>query len=95
MQIPDEQEIQIEDVRTDEDDREVAPIRYAISSYGADYTVDGLVKRMREESVYVPQFQRGFVWDIKDASRFIESLLLGLPVPSLFLAKRPIPESCS
>jgi uncharacterized protein with ParB-like and HNH nuclease domain len=42
---------------------------------------------MREGSVYVPDFQRGFVWDSKDASRFIESLLLGLPVSSMFISK--------
>jgi hypothetical protein len=83
----DTQDIQIEDVRTDQGESEVAPLGYVISSYGADYTVDGLVKRIREGSVYVPEFQRGFVWDIKDASRFVESLLLGLPVPSIFLSK--------
>ncbi len=80
-------DVLIEDVRTNEGDSEVAPLGYIISSYGADYTVDGLVKRMREGSVYVPEFQRGFVWDVKDASRFVESLLLGLPVPSIFLSK--------
>jgi hypothetical protein len=85
--VQDAQDVQIEDVRTSEDDREVAPLGYVISSYGADYTVDGLVKRMRDGSVYVPEFQRGFVWDVKDASRFVESLLLGLPVPSIFLSK--------
>lgn len=79
--------VPIEDTRTNEGDREVAPLGYLISSYGADYTVDGLVKRMREGSIYVPEFQRGFVWDVKDASRFVESLLLGLPVPSIFLSK--------
>jgi Protein of unknown function DUF262 len=84
---PDVRQVQIDDVRTNEGDREVAPLGYVISSYGADYTVDGLVKRMREGSVYVPEFQRGFVWDVKDASRFVESLLLGLPVPSIFLSK--------
>lgn len=81
------QDVLIEDARTNEGEREVAPLGYVISSYGADYTVDGLVKRMREGAVYVPEFQRGFVWDVKDASRFIESLLLGLPVPSIFLSK--------
>jgi hypothetical protein len=81
------QDAQIEDTRTSEGETEVAPLGYVISSYGADYTVDGLVKRIREGSVYVPEFQRGFVWDIKDASRFVESLLLGLPVPSIFLSK--------
>jgi len=87
QELGDAQGVQIEDVRTNEGDREVAPLAYVISSYGADYTVDGLVKRLREGSIYVPEFQRGFVWDVKDASRFVESLLLGLPVPSIFLSK--------
>ena len=80
----------LEDQRTEEgDEQEVQPFRYAISSYGADYPVDGLVKRMRDGSIYVPTFQRGFVWDVKDASRFVESLLLGLPVPGIFFSKEP------
>jgi hypothetical protein len=85
--LQDLQGVPIEDIRTAEGESEVAPLGYVISSYGADYTVDGLVKRIREGSVYVPEFQRGFVWDVKDASRFVESLLLGLPVPSIFLSK--------
>jgi hypothetical protein len=81
-------DVDLEDHRTEEDDaEEVQPFRYAISSYGADYPVDGLVKRIREGAIYIPKFQREFVWDIKDASRFVESLLLGLPVPSIFLSK--------
>lgn len=63
------------------------PIKYSITSYGADYPVDGLVKRIRDGSIFVPPFQRGFVWDLKKASRFIESFLLGLPVPGIFLSK--------
>jgi len=63
------------------------PFRYAISSYGADYPVDGLVKRLREGTILVPSFQRSYVWSIRDASRFVESLLLGLPVPGVFLSK--------
>ena len=33
----------------------------------------------------IPGFQRNYVWDIKRASKLIESLLLGLPVPQMFL----------
>jgi hypothetical protein len=60
---------------------------FSISSYGADYTVDGLVKRMKNGSFYVPPFQRSYVWNQRQASRFIESLLMGLPVPGLFVFK--------
>src|SRR5271165_5669585 len=82
--------VELDDQRTDEGDAvEVQPFRYAISSYGADYPVDGLVKRIRDGAIYVPKFQREFVWEVKDASRFVESLLLGLPVPSIFLSKEP------
>lgn len=62
---------------------------FSISSYGADYTVDGLVKRMDNESFYVPEFQRSYVWNQRQASRFVESLLMGLPVPGLFVFKEP------
>jgi Protein of unknown function DUF262 len=58
---------------------------FTISSYGADYTVDSLVKRMRTESFFVPPFQRSLVWNARQASRFIESLLMGLPVPGIFV----------
>jgi len=64
-----------------------APRNFAITSYGADYTVDGLVKRMRSGAFIIPEFQRRFVWSQRHASKFIESLLMGLPVPGLFLYK--------
>jgi hypothetical protein len=70
----------------DEEDGTEEDLRYEIASYGADYDVDGLVRRLQKGDVKVPEFQRGYVWPIKQASRFIESLLLGLPVPGIFLS---------
>ncbi len=66
---------------------EIMPFQYSITSYGADYPVDGLVKRMEQGDIYIPSFQRRFVWPLKTSSRFIESLLLGLPVPGIFLSR--------
>ena len=70
-----------------EDTDEALPFNYSITSYGADYPTDGLVKRLNRGDIYVPDFQRGYVWKLKEASKFIESLLLGLPVPGIFLSK--------
>ncbi len=70
-----------------ENDSFIAPIQYDISSYGADYDVEGLVKRLKRDDILIPSFQRNYIWNQKEASRFIESLLLGLPIPSIFLAK--------
>ena len=87
---------EIEEETIEDDDTEVAegtevndepPKRYNVSSYGWDSDVEGLVKRLKRGDIYVPGFQRGFVWTGPEKSRFIESLILGLPVPNVFLAQ--------
>lgn len=82
--IEEDQKNVLDDASADETS---APQAYNISSYGADFDVDGLVKRMRKGDIFIPPFQRDYVWNLSDASRLIESLLLGLPVPGIFLAK--------
>lgn len=71
---------------TDSDD-DVVPSHYEITSYGIDFDVEGLVRRIERGDIYIPEFQREFVWKMTESSRFIESLLLGLPVPGIFLAQ--------
>ena len=66
---------------------ELPPNCYNVSSYGWDSDVEGLVKRLKRGDIYVPGFQRGFAWNGAKKSLFIESLILGLPVPSVFLAQ--------
>lgn len=75
------------DSSTTEDVEASTDLRYEITSYGADYPVDGLVKRLRAKDIVLPTFQRDFVWPLSQASQFIESLLLGLPIPAIFLSK--------
>jgi hypothetical protein len=70
-------------------DDTVIPEPYNITSYGADYDVEGLVRRLKRNEIYIPPFQREYVWNQNDASRLVESLLLGLPVPGVFLATDP------
>lgn len=59
---------------------------FNISSWGADPSVRELITQYSEGDIEKPELQRKYVWNKKVASRFIESLLLGLPVPSIFLA---------
>ena len=69
--------------------------RYEIGFYGTDFPVDALYKRLSsgddaaEGDIFIPDFQRGYVWTKKQADGFIESLLLGLPVPGIFLSTDP------
>jgi len=76
-----------EEIEDEPEEDESTPVISSIHSYGADYTVDGLVRRLRAGSFYIPEFQRGDVWSPVQKSRFIESLLLDLPVPGIFVAK--------
>ena len=60
---------------------------YNITSFGTDLTFRELVSMYRDGDLEKPELQRKYVWSKLEASRFIDSLLLGLPVPSIFLAK--------
>lgn len=92
-----EAEEQIQDL---DEAAEVIPFTYTITAYGADYPVDALVKRIESNDIVVPffrwepdedsevvGFQREYVWPRTTADRFVESLLLGLPVPGIFLVR--------
>ena len=48
-------------------------------------TSRGYVNRLQNGDIVIPEYQRGYIWDQKRASKFIESLLLDLPVPGVFL----------
>ncbi|WP_262072112.1 DUF262 domain-containing protein [Stenotrophomonas sp. Marseille-Q5258] len=80
---------------------EESQYKFDLTFYGADYPVDGLVKRLKRGDIVVPSFdpvneaafdveafQRKFVWSKLQCDRFIESLLLGLPVPGIFLVQQ-------
>lgn len=72
--------------------KEVESPRLAVEYYGADFPVDVLVKRMEEEDFIIPGFQREYVWTQEQGSQFIESLLIGLPTPTIFLAEDRLPN---
>lgn len=59
---------------------------FNITSWGADITLRDIIASYDEGDILKPELQRKYVWDKKESSRFIESILLGLPVPSIFLA---------
>ncbi len=59
---------------------------YNITSWGADLSFRELITMYEEDELLKPELQRNYVWDKVEASRFIDSILLGLPVPSIFLA---------
>jgi len=67
-----------------EDEQEEVLIEYDIAAYPSDNTLSVLVEMWKNGDITIPDFQRGFVWTIKQASLLIESFLIGLPVPPIF-----------
>jgi hypothetical protein len=81
----------------------VSTVAAPVSYFGTEFDVHGLVRRYNEGSIIVPSFdpsialpdphatgfQRGRVWRRAQQDRFIESLLLGYPVPGIFLVEQP------
>lgn len=71
--------------QAEEDEQDV--LKFQISYYPADLTLKGYLDKSRSEQLVIPPFQRSYVWDQVKASKLIESFLLGLPVPGVFLYK--------
>lgn len=57
---------------------------YDITLSPRDLTPASIVDMIENGIMEIPLFQRNYVWDISKASRLIESLILGLPIPELF-----------
>lgn len=64
---------------------ETSVISYDISVIPNDFNVMTINSLIESGVISMPTFQRNYVWDRKRASRFIESLILGLPIPQIFL----------
>jgi hypothetical protein len=55
-----------------------------IDFYLTEYSVELLANKVRKGEFVVPPYQREFTWEDERKSKFIESLLMGLPIPFLF-----------
>jgi uncharacterized protein with ParB-like and HNH nuclease domain len=53
-----------------------------------DYTVEVILSKLDKNEIIIPDYQRNFIWKSKDKASFIESVLLGLPIPFMFFCER-------
>ena len=83
----------IERIESEEEDLDVGVPVYRIRSYPSDPELETLHARWNRGEIVIPTFQRGFVWKVSQASRLIESFLMGLPVPGIFVFVRESNDS--
>jgi Protein of unknown function DUF262 len=60
-----------------------------IDFYLTEFSLELLANKMNAGEFEVPAYQREFTWEPERKSRFIESLLMGLPIPFLFFWESP------
>lgn len=71
----DEAEIQIRNLQKE--------IKYDVR----DFTIEYIIQKFQDSSFFIPDYQREFIWPKTHKERFIESVMLGLPIPMMFLAE--------
>lgn len=83
-----EEEIQFEDVVDDATESLPTDGKRAIVTKAGDPEIESLYgKWKRGKLVLQPEFQRHFVWDSKKCSRLVESAILEVPLPIIYLAE--------
>ena len=88
--IPVDTEITLE--RRDEAETEIRDKQKLIDYDTREYPVELLVQKYTDgleddtNELFIPDYQRELAWDDARQSKFIESVLLGLPIPYVFVA---------
>jgi hypothetical protein len=69
-------------------DEEIALARKEIVADGYEMSVGEIMNLYRDKEIVIsPAFQRLFRWTDSQKTRFIESLLLGIPIPPIFVVQ--------
>lgn len=68
---------------------QIVELSKRIEFYLTEYSVELLANKMSKDEFVVPAYQREYTWEHDRKSRFIESLMLGLPIPFLFFWEMP------
>ncbi len=77
--------IEMDNFDTEDELDEVPFVEFDISVSPSDPTLELLANQVNRGDIIIPFYQRRYVWKIEQASRLIESFLMGLPVPQVFL----------
>ena len=82
-----EREIDVDVVEESDNSTDSKIERYQINTFTQDRAIETLLKWYKNGKLILPEFQREFVWSYSNSCRLIESILLNLPIPNIFLFK--------
>lgn len=77
-----------EEFEIEKDEEEITIRPYEVDCLPNDYNITTLISLIERGYMKIPSFQRNYVWKKEMASKFIESIIIGLPIPQLFLFEK-------
>lgn len=81
-------EEETEEFEEEKGEEEVGIRPYEVDCLPNDYNITTLMSFIARGYMKIPSFQRNYVWKLDMASKFIESIIIGLPIPQLFLFEK-------
>lgn len=75
----------IDELDIEEENDEAPFVEFEIAVSPTDLSLELIAQKVAQGDIIIPFYQRKFVWKIEQASRLVESFLMGLPVPQVFL----------
>ena len=95
MELMKDELLEQNDIKIDIEDEEISEIeenesehtfeKYDVSVLPNDFNIQTIFSYMENDVFKIPKFQRNYVWEHHQASKLIESILLELPIPQIFL----------
>jgi len=87
-EVQNQEELILEETIEEEQPIEIPPEKRRVYADKSDRSIYELFRKFqRGDLVLDPEFQRRYVWDNKKASLLIESVLLEVPIPVIYLAE--------
>lgn len=58
---------------------------YKVTTVNQNFTFEQISNMVKRKDIEIPKIQRGFIWTVDQSSKFIESIIMGIPIPSFIL----------
>lgn len=68
---------------------DIPPEKRRLHTETYDFSVATIHEYLKNGNIYLPEFQRGYVWNRSQASRLIESLIIQCPIPVIYFNQDP------
>ena len=77
----------VDELETQDSILSIPPEKRRLHTDTYDFSISTIITHLNEKHIYIPEFQRHYVWNDGQASRLIESLIIQCPIPVIYLSQ--------